>query len=109
MNLIQNAVDATAGRPGARLEIDAGREGDRLRLRFADNGPGIDPTVLPRIFDPFFTTKPVGQGTGLGLSISYGIVDQHGGRLAAENAAAGGAVFTLELPFAPEGQASPSP
>ena len=99
MNLIQNAVDATAGRTGASLAITAERDGAMLRLRFVDNGPGIDAGALPRIFDPFFTTKPIGQGTGLGLSISYGIVDRHGGRLSADNAAGGGAVLTLELPL----------
>ncbi len=41
------------------------------------------PEHLGRIFDPFFTTKEVGKGTGLGLSISYGLVEQHGGTLAA--------------------------
>jgi two-component system sensor histidine kinase HupT/HoxJ len=64
----------------------------------ADNGPGIAAANLARIFDPFFTTKPVGKGTGLGLSISYGIVEQHGGTLAAANLADGGACFTLTLP-----------
>jgi two-component system sensor histidine kinase HupT/HoxJ len=100
MNLIQNAVDATAGRAEARLTITAEREAGRLRLHFVDNGPGIDAAVLPRVFDPFFTTKPVGQGTGLGLSISYGIVEQHGGRLSADNAPDGGARLILELPAA---------
>lgn len=101
MNLIQNAVDATAGRPGAGLRITAACDGSRLQLKFTDNGPGIEPGVLPRVFDPFFTTKPVGQGTGLGLSISYGIVDQHGGRLSADNAPEGGAVLCVELPLEP--------
>ncbi len=101
MNLVQNAVDATAGRADARLAITAEADDAQLRLHFADNGPGIDPAVLPRVFDPFFTTKPVGLGTGLGLSISYGIVDQHGGRLFADNAPTGGAMFTLELPREP--------
>ncbi len=101
MNLIQNAVDATARQPQARLLIEADTSSTYVRLRFADNGPGIDPLILPRVFDPFFTTKPVGQGTGLGLSISYGIVDQHGGKLEASNAPEGGAVFTLALPPPP--------
>jgi two-component system, NtrC family, sensor histidine kinase HupT/HoxJ len=108
MNLIQNAVDATAGRSGARLVITAEQDAAWLRLRFTDNGPGMDPGVLPRVFDPFFTTKPVGQGTGLGLSISYGIVEQHGGRLSADNVAAGGAVLTLELPIAPGDSTMPA-
>ncbi|MEW5882503.1 MAG: ATP-binding protein [Pseudomonadota bacterium] len=99
MNLIQNAYDATAvsshGEP--RLTIDAQRGADKIVLRFRDNGPGIPAAILPRIFDPFFTTKPVGQGTGLGLSISYGIVEQHGGELRAEDTGEG-AEFVVELP-----------
>jgi two-component system sensor histidine kinase HupT/HoxJ len=98
MNLIQNAADATRGRPDAALAITIAADADRVRARFADNGPGIAEGDLPRIFDPFFTTKPVGQGTGLGLSISYGIAEQHGGTLSAANAPDGGAVFTLDLP-----------
>jgi two-component system sensor histidine kinase HupT/HoxJ len=99
MNLVQNACDATAGQPEARLEISAEVEGESVHLRFADNGPGIARENLPRIFDPFFTTKPVGKGTGLGLAISYGIVEQHGGRIEAGNGPSGGAVFTVVLPL----------
>jgi two-component system sensor histidine kinase HupT/HoxJ len=101
MNLVQNACDATAGQPKARLSISAEVEGDSVRLRFADNGPGIARENLPRIFDPFFTTKPVGKGTGLGLAISYGIVEHHGGCIEAANGPEGGAVFTVVLPLAP--------
>ncbi|MCA6217089.1 PAS domain-containing protein [Ideonella sp. B7] len=101
LNLIQNAADACAGQPEGRLQITLeppAQAGGRLRLRFADNGPGIAPEHLARVFDPFFTTKPVGKGTGLGLSISYGLIDQHGGHLSLAPAAGGGAEFTVELP-----------
>jgi two-component system, NtrC family, sensor histidine kinase HupT/HoxJ len=105
MNLVQNAYDAAleAGRGGnnpPRLWVRCEQAQGLVRLVLRDNGRGIAEADLPRLFDPFFTTKPVGQGTGLGLSISYGIVEQHGGRLQAANAAEGGAVFTLELPAA---------
>jgi two-component system, NtrC family, sensor histidine kinase HupT/HoxJ len=76
------------------------QDGGTVHLRFADNGPGIAPEHLSRVFDPFFTTKSVGKGTGLGLSISYGIVEQHGGDLTAENLPGGGAQFTPTLPVA---------
>jgi len=99
MNLVQNAVDATAGCSPGRLTISGRCEPGRAILEFADNGTGIAAADLPKIFDPFFTTKPVGKGTGLGLSISYGIVEQHGGALSAGQHAGGGAIFTLTLPL----------
>lgn len=98
MNLVQNAADATASQPDARLRVSARVLDGRVTLRFADNGPGIAEEHLGRLFEPFFTTKPVGQGTGLGLSISYGIVERHRGSLRAGNAAEGGAEFILTLP-----------
>ncbi|MCW5654900.1 ATP-binding protein [Hydrogenophaga sp.] len=101
MNLLQNGFDAVAQSASPRIWITVQRTGDGMaRVSLRDNGPGIAPEHLLRIFDPFFTTKPVGKGTGLGLSISYGIVEQHGGRLSARNAAEGGAEFVLELPLA---------
>ena len=98
MNLVQNAADATASQPDARLRVSGRVLDGRVTLRFADNGPGIAEEHLGRLFEPFFTTKPVGQGTGLGLSISYGIVERHRGSLRAGNAAEGGAEFILTLP-----------
>ena len=101
--LFRSAADACAGRPEGRLQITLeppAQAGGRLRLRFADNGPGVAPEHMARVFDPFFTTKPVGKGTGLGLSISYGLIDQHGGHLGLAPATGGGAEFTVELPVA---------
>ena len=98
MNLVQNAVDAMEGRPGARLEITGTSARGRARVTVRDTGPGIADAVLGRVFDPFFTTKPVGKGTGLGLSICYRIVAEHQGALDAANHPDGGAVMTLTLP-----------
>jgi signal transduction histidine kinase len=68
-------------------------------LSFADTGPGIPPEIVDKIFEPFFTTKRPGEGTGLGLSVAYGIVQQHGGIIRAENSPVGGAVFVVQLPL----------
>ncbi|WP_084199456.1 sensor histidine kinase [Noviherbaspirillum autotrophicum] len=103
MNLIQNAYDAaTAARVAQpQLWIEGRADANLVSLALRDNGPGIAAEHMSQIFDPFFTTKPVGKGTGLGLSISYGIIEQHGGRLYARNAAEGGAEFVIELPAGP--------
>ena len=102
MNLIQNAYDAAVAVSGLlpELRISLTLEGQRAKLCFDDNGPGIAPEHMHRIFEPFFTTKSVSKGTGLGLSISYGIVQQHAGSLTACNLPGGGARFVLELPLA---------
>jgi signal transduction histidine kinase len=85
-NLIDNAVQAMAGAPDARLTIRTSRDGDNVRVEVGDNGPGVPEELRQRVFEPFFTTKPVGQGTGLGLDISYRIiVARHGGNLTVES------------------------
>lgn len=101
INLVQNAADATDGRPDGLLEIVAAHDAGDIVIALRDNGPGIAEGALAKIFDPFYTTKPVGKGTGLGLSISYGIVERHGGRLSVSNLPEGGAEFLLRLPAAP--------
>ena len=100
MNLVQNAADATENARERRLEITGRSEDGQALIEFRDSGPGIPAANLDKLFDPFFTTKPVGRGTGLGLAISYGIVERHGGKLAADNHPRGGALFTLRLPLA---------
>ena len=99
VNLVQNALDSIGHAPGGRLRISGSVVDGLISIAFHDSGPGIPEEHLPKVFDPFFTTKPVGKGTGLGLSISYGIVERHGGQLAAANHPGGGAVLTLALPL----------
>ncbi len=67
-----------------------------LRLRFHDNGPGLDAQQLQRVFEPFFTTKS--RGTGLGMAISKRIVESHGGTIDVRNSAGGGAEVLITLP-----------
>ncbi len=79
-NLIDNAVDAMAGR--GTVTIRAHRSADGIEVAIADTGPGIPASIAARIFDPFFTTKPQGVGTGLGLHIAHNIiVNRHHGRI----------------------------
>ncbi|MBW4681165.1 MAG: AAA family ATPase [Microcoleus vaginatus WJT46-NPBG5] len=74
--------------------------GNAVKIRIADNGPGMNEEVSKRIFDPFFTTKPVGSGTGLGLSICYQIVvKKHGGQLTCTSALGQGTELVIEIPI----------
>ena len=100
INLLTNARDALDEVPEERrkIRIASSLEGDRIRVVFADTGPGIPAAIAKRVFDPFFTTKEVGTGTGLGLSITYSIVKEHGGEIALSPTPGGGATFTVEVP-----------
>ncbi|TVP72953.1 MAG: sensor histidine kinase [Rhodobacteraceae bacterium] len=95
LNLVTNAVDATAGANSPQIDIIIS-EGEAAKLTVRDNGAGI--SDIDSLFEPFFTTKPAGKGVGLGLAISSGIVKDHGGRLTAVNPPEGGALFEVELP-----------
>jgi C4-dicarboxylate-specific signal transduction histidine kinase len=101
INLFTNARDALSEDAVERkITISTRRDGERVKITFADTGPGIRPGLEQRIFDPFFTTKEVGAGTGLGLSITYGIVKEHGGQIAVVSKPGEGACFAIELPAA---------
>ncbi|WP_191090035.1 sensor histidine kinase [Histidinibacterium aquaticum] len=95
INLLRNAVDATKSAEEPQIDVLLAA-GETVRLTVRDNGPGIED--LDALFEPFYTTKQPGDGVGLGLAISSGIVGDFGGRLTARNAAAGGAVFEVQLP-----------
>ncbi len=95
-NLLDNAIDASP--QGGEIAIRTRRDGDRIAVSFADQGPGIAEGDLKHIFEPFFTTKPVGSGTGLGLDIARRIVEsKHGGEISV-NTSPKGTEFTVYLP-----------
>ncbi len=102
MNLVGNARQAIEQKgAGGRIRVRTLQVAERrVQLEVEDDGPGVPQSILGRIFDPFFTTKAEGVGTGLGLSIVLSIVREHGGSVNVQNAAQGGAVFTVELPVA---------
>jgi signal transduction histidine kinase len=97
LNLLMNALQA---RPKElRLVIATMRDGESIRLSFADNGPGIPDEIKNRIFDPFYTTRDVGSGAGMGLTVAYDIISAYGGTIDVNCPEEGGAVFTITLPI----------
>lgn len=95
LNLLMNAVDVMPG--GGRITVTTERAAEKeASVSISDTGPGIDPEILPNVFDAFVTNKET--GTGLGLTITYDILRRHNGRIIAQNAPDGGAIFTFWLP-----------
>ncbi|URW76407.1 ATP-binding protein [Sphingomonas donggukensis] len=97
VNLLQNALDATASLPHARVSIDARRDGDRVTIAVTDTGAGIDAAIADQLFTPFTTGKT--DGLGLGLAIARDIARDLGGELS-HRPTATGAAFDLELAVA---------
>jgi two-component system nitrogen regulation sensor histidine kinase NtrY len=95
INLVNNAADALAHQPGARLSIRAEVINGKTQVQVIDNGPGIDKDQLDKIFVPFFTTKST--GTGIGLSLSRQIMRMHHGTISVTSAP-GHTTFSLEFP-----------
>ena len=96
-NLIDNAVDAMAGK--GELRIRTFREDTCVVVEIADNGSGIPPETKAHIFEPFFTTKGVGEGTGLGLDTAQRIVKKHRGNIQVISKP-GDTRFQVRLPLA---------
>jgi signal transduction histidine kinase len=98
LNLVQNALDAMAGRGGTLTVRAARAPGGGVAFTVRDTGPGIAAEDLARVFEPYFTTKE--GGTGLGLAIAHRIAEEHGGTLEVRSAPGEGAAFTLTIPAA---------
>lgn len=101
INLIQNALDALAGREGAMIRITTKRTGGLVEIEVADNGPGVAADLVDQLFMPFVTGRA--EGLGLGLPIARNIAREFGGELALTSSPLGGAAFRLELPEAAHG------
>jgi signal transduction histidine kinase/CheY-like chemotaxis protein len=100
-NLLNNAAKYT--RPAGQIRLTAERQGSQAVVKVRDTGIGIPADVLPRIFDIFTqgdrSLERAQGGLGIGLSIVRGVVELHGGSVAAHSAGPGqGSEFTVRLP-----------
>ncbi|MFE9626089.1 ATP-binding protein [Streptomyces sp. NPDC006527] len=101
-NLVDNALDAVAGTPHARVEIELRTEGRTAVLRVRDTGPGIPAEHRESVFtEGWSTKKPPAHGKrGIGLSLVRRLAERQGGSASVGEAQGGGAEFTVVLPEA---------
>jgi signal transduction histidine kinase len=98
-NLLGNALRYSPA--GSPVEISAGLEDGGLRIRVADQGPGLDPESLQKLGTPYFRApSSLGKkGSGLGYHFTRRIVETHGGMLNASSHAGGtGLAVEISLP-----------
>lgn len=98
LNLVENAI--RYGRPGGKIQVSCSRQGALALLVVEDDGPGIPEAERERVFDRFYRVHRDLPGSGLGLAIARAIALEHGGTIAAERAASGGARLVVRLPLA---------
>jgi nitrogen fixation/metabolism regulation signal transduction histidine kinase len=103
-NLLQNAQDATEGRPVREVIVKTqwNETSRRVRLTVQDTGSGFPDHILKRAFEPYVTSKA--KGTGLGLAVVKKIADEHGARVdlknRTEDGRVAGAQVSLSFPVA---------
>ena len=95
LNLIENAIQASAG--AVRLKVHLYARQNTLRLCVSDSGAGIEAAVLERLGEPFFTTKT--NGTGLGLTVVKAVARAHQGHLQLRSRPGRGTCAVLDLPL----------
>ncbi|WP_104631158.1 ATP-binding protein [Streptomyces sp. MH60] len=107
-NLVDNALDAAAGTPHARVEVELRAEGRAATLTVRDTGPGIPADHRELVFTAGWSTKesPAHRGRGIGLSLVRRLAERQGGSATVGEAYGGGAEFVVVLP---EALTEPSP
>jgi len=103
-NLLANARTHTPA--GTIIDVSVKQNTDGVRIRIADNGPGLSKSDQERIFERFYRAdasrvRTDGEGTGLGLSIVDAVMRAHAGEVSVESKPGQGAIFTLFFPLAP--------
>jgi PAS domain S-box-containing protein len=99
-NLLDNAAEHSPSEGVVTIRASVTEQAGRnwIECSVEDEGPGFDAEAVDRAFEPFFTKRQ--GGTGLGLSIVQRIVEEHSGKVFADNVPGGGAMIRVRLPVA---------
>ena len=95
LNVLLNSLQAEPS--PTLISVTTAEVGDRLAIRFEDDGPGFGPEALDRAFEPLFTTRS--DGTGLGLAIVRRLCRVHHAEVVIGQREGGGARVTLWWPL----------
>jgi signal transduction histidine kinase len=99
-NILENAFKFGA----TQVSVEAESAGEKIQIRFRDDGPGVPPEDRERIFERFYQVEKTfcGQvpGAGLGLTMVRQTLESHGGRAWCESQVGQGATMIFELPAA---------
>ncbi len=105
-NLLENAI-----RYGTSADVGVDADGERVRVRIDDRGPGIAPALLEQVFQPFFRVEAsrnrASGGSGLGLYIARDLLRRQGGDVTIANRPGGGLRAEIVLPRGPSGKPAP--
>lgn len=97
-NIVRNALRFSVH--GQQVNVALSLVDKSYQIQVADQGPGVEESLLSSIFDPFVRVKSAmsGKGYGLGLAITRKVIQAHGGQVEARNGEQGGLVITLRVP-----------
>lgn len=99
INIVDNAIKFTAGRPKAEIKISSQVLDDQIVMIIEDNGSGISTEDLKRVKEKFYKGSSNKSGTGLGLSIASEIMELHGGKMLIDSIQEKGTKVVLLMPY----------
>lgn len=97
-NVIRNAMNYSP--EGSIIQIDMYEDRRNLHITITDNGNGVKSEQLAHIFTAFYRADSSAHkpGTGLGLALTKHIIEQHHGKITAENVQPNGLKIHFILP-----------
>ena len=103
INILENSVKYKVKEQG-KIVISILCVKNSVVISLEDDGPGVQPEMLPKLFDVFYRTDPSRsrQGSGLGLAISLKIIESMNGSICAQLPDSGGLAIIIKLPLLQE-------